>query len=262
MLRLSSVQAFVVCVAISFAIAITLHLAIFGKWGWFGDFLSISAGTLYLKFCHVSIPSNRQGIQRFFGRQNGMVWKEGNLHFIPIPFFDIWKSVSVEQLSITAAARARSSDEQHIMVLGTCIVTPKNVFRFNKVAPDSRERALLSFAMLEMGKYIRENSRRTLLHYSSHAFRAEMEAPYGCDVEFQMNETIDINDTNRNQFDAIARMKGKGSMEEVIAEIKKSFSSFSDEQVYAMYGSLIDINPKVMTHIIKGNGGLVLSQNS
>lgn len=57
-------------------------------------------------------------------------------------------------------------------------------------------------------------------------------------------------------------MEGKGGMKEVVGFINTMFPSLGDQEKYALYGTLTGLNPKVMSYMVHGNGGVIFPGNS
>lgn len=215
--------------------------------------------------CYVMIPPNHQGIQTFLGTQNGMVWGEGNFHFIPWPIWGIWRKISIEHVSFTVATQNRTKDGHQMMVFATGTAIPINTYHLAKIPEKNfREQLneqLVGLAMMSIGKYINTEGRSYLFSYQqkdiAEWFQKSLEEKqlYGMEVVLRTTKVVEVNTTTMKQFDLLARQADMGT---AIAGMKKLFPLLSEQELYAAYASQVDLKPNVMSHIIHGKGANIL----
>lgn len=234
----------------------------------FGNILAFISFGLYTRYCYVFIPPNHQGIQTCLGWQTGEVWGEGNFHFIPRPFWDIWKIVSVEHFTFTVAGQNRTKEGFMMMVFATGRAIPENAFLIAKMlSMDHLKEQLIGLAMMTIGKYINQNERRALLDYPvwdissflKHSLEEEREQHgvmeldglYGVMVTLRTSKVIEVDKVTEAQFNTLARTS---DMDTVIGNLRKQFPVLSDVELYAAYGAFVGINPTVMSYVLHGDG--------
>jgi hypothetical protein len=216
--------------------------------------------------CYVTILPNYQGIQTFLGAQNGMVWGEGNFHFIPWPIWTIWRRISIEHISFTVAAQNRTKDEHQMMVFATGRAVPTNVSYLAKIPEQNFKEQLteqlVGLAMKSVGRYMNDVKRNTLFRYEqwdiSKWFESTLKTRglfYGLDVTLWTTKVVEVNKTTMEQFDLLARQADMGT---AILEMKKLFPLLSEQELYAAYASQVGLTPNVMSHMIHGSGANIL----
>lgn len=231
----------------------------------FVNLFAIAAAGLYGKYCIVVIPPNHQGIQLFLGMQTGIVWGEGNFHFIPRPFFDIGRVIPIEHVSFTVAAQNRTNEGHLMLLFATGRAEPENVYHLAKI-PEKDFQAqlneqLVGIAMMTLGRYINVNSRETLFRFSQYDITEGFEEIlseqnlYGMKVTLRTTKAVEVNTKTMEQFDFIARQSG---METAIAQLKKLFPLLSEQELYAAYGAQLGLTPAIMAYTIRGQGGNIL----
>lgn len=220
--------------------------------------LAVVSFGIYGRWCYEQpILPNEQGIQLFLGAQTGEVWGEGNFLFIPRPFWSIWKRVSVQHFSFTVAAQNRTKEGHLVMVFATGRAVPTDAHLLAKMSQEGIQEQVFGLSMRAIGSYIRANTRNTLLDYQSWDiskitnFVLGENKFYGLHVAVFTTKVIEISQETVRQFDTLARQV---DMETTIKILKQNFSLSSDVELYAMYASLIGINPSVMSHVIHGGG--------
>lgn len=270
-MKLSPIQAHVVVALIASTIATTVYSLLSG-YGYYsfgpayvnrngiaGVAAFLSFG-LYYRYCHAPVAPNAQGIQLFFGAQTGTVWGEGNFHFIPRPFWDLWKEMSVEHIVFTVAAQNRSREGHQMMVFATGRGKPTNAFAMAKLSTkEDLVTQLLGHSMRTIGAYIHRESRETLLSYPmydlSEWFASDEENEnfntYDVQVDLMTTKVIEVNPKTMEQFDALARQKDMNTM---VEGLKVAFPNMDEIERYAVYATLTGFSPAVMSHIVHGNG--------
>lgn len=268
-----------VVIAIGLAIAVNVYLFFSGEGTYhvlFLDFdktklaqtLGFVSFGLYARWCYEQpILPNQQGIQLFFGVQTGEVWGEGNFLFIPRPFWSIWKQMSVMDFSFTVAAQNRSKEGHMMMVFATGRSRPTNVQLLAKISQQGLEEQVLGLSMSAVGTYIHLNARATLLEYQAYNISDHVKKIfgdnkfYGLDVQVFTTKVVEVSQETMKQFDILAR---KGDMQTTIRGFKKNFPGISDLELYAMYASIMGINPAVMSYMVhgKGNTNLFVGQGN
>ncbi|MCF7843702.1 hypothetical protein K9M47_02285 [Candidatus Gracilibacteria bacterium] len=224
----------------------------------FAKSLAVIAFGFYGRMCYISpILPNEQGIQLFIGSQNGEVWNESNFLFIPWPIWSIWKRVSIQHFSFTVAAQNRTKEGHLMMVFATGKAIPENVQLLAKISQEGAQEQVLGLSMMSIGRYINANKRDSLLSFQNldiSGFVQEVFGEnqfYGLKVKVFTTKVIEVNSETMRQFDVLAR---EGSMQTTLLHLKKNFPESSDIELYAMYASLIGINPAVMSYIVHGSG--------
>lgn len=212
----------------------------------------------YGRWCYeLPILPNEQGIQLFLGTQTGEVWNESNFLFIPRPFWSIWKRVSIQHFSFTVAAQNRSIEGHSMVVFATGRAIPENVQLLAKMTQEGVQEQVLGLSMMTLGSYIQENERNSLLSYqhwdiSEHVKNIFGENNfYGLKVSVFTTKVLEISQETMRQFDILAR---QSDMETTVKSLKRSFSGASDLELYAVYASLVGVNPAIMSYVVHGGG--------
>lgn len=274
-MKLSPTASHVVVLLTGFIIASSVYLVLTGE-GYYSfgpvhvyrnglaSALALVVFGLLGRYWHVSIAPNTQGIQLFFGTQNGEVWNEGNFHFIPRPVWDIWKSMSVEHFVFTVAAQNRSSEGHQMMVLATGRAIPTDAYGLAKVSREDLTTQLIGLSMQTIAAYINREPRASLLGYPFHNLSTWFAYDhahhdfntYGVRVDLTTTKVVETNPKTMEQFDRLTSVK---DMDTLVQGLKVSFPETSDVERYAIYATMVGIKPTVMTHIIKGgNGNIIL----
>ncbi|MBP6949024.1 MAG: hypothetical protein KBB50_03050, partial [Candidatus Pacebacteria bacterium] len=212
----------------------------------------------YGRWCYeLPILPNEQGIQLFFGAQNGVVWNEGNFLFLPRPFWSIWKRVSIQHFSFTVSSQNRSMEGHSMMVFATGRAKPVNVQLLSKMSQEGVQEQTLGFCMTAIARYIHSNTREVLLNYPNWDITETVEDVfgesdfYGLEIQVFSTKVVEVNQKTMEQFDMLARNK---DMETVMSSLRISFPNMSDVELYSMYASMVGVNPTVMSYVVHGNG--------
>ena len=220
--------------------------------------LSFISFGLYVRWCYeIPIPPNEQGIQLFFGEQTGEVWSESNFLFVPRPFWSIWKRLSIQHFSFTVATQNRTKEGHSVMVFATGRAVPNNAQLMAKITEEGMREQTLGLSMTAIGAYIRTNNRDTLLNFQnwniSEAVKNIFEENnfYGLNVTVFTTKVVEVSQETMRQFDILARQL---DMSGTISKLQESFPGSTDLERYAMYASLVGINPAVMSYIVHGEG--------
>lgn len=212
----------------------------------------------YGRWCYETpILPNEQGIQLFFGAQNGEVWNESNFLFIPRPFWSIWKRVSIQHFSFTVATQNRTKEGHSVMVFATGRAVPINVQLLAKISQEGAQEQVLGLSMMAIGTYINQNQRNSLLCYPNWDISLQVKNIfgknkfYGLDVTVFTTKVVEVNPETMRQFDTLARQV---DMETTLRSLKENFPGISDVELYAAYASLVGLTPKVMSYVVHGGG--------
>jgi hypothetical protein len=220
--------------------------------------LSFVAFGLYSRWCfEPAVLPNEQAIELFLGEQTGKVFSESSIVFVAKPFWTIWKRVSIQHFSFTVASQNRTKEGHSVMVFATGRAVPENVQLLAKMSQDGMQEQVLGLSMMAIGSYIHVNERNTLLNYQhwdiSHIVHGifGLNGFYGLSVQVFTTKVVEVNPETMRQFDLMARQT---DMMTVLSALSEKFPNASDVEVYAMYASMMGINPATMSYVIHGNG--------